>query len=119
MDLVYVNIDGIVEVSEGDPNIVPSATYPIEPHLPIAEIYLKASGDGSVVSDGISYTFQSGIAQGYLLKDVRPFLVNTQGRGADYTYELLDVSSAVPDHKDLLVYHSGTGLWMPSSSPTP
>lgn len=116
IDVLYLDNSGGVALSAGTPAASPTATYPGNTHLPIAELYIKQSGDADVTTFGVGYIYQSGYAQGYLQQDVRPYFginYDVDLTGAQYLYELLDVDEAVatPINNDVLSYDQDSGEW--------
>lgn len=114
IDVIYIDSGGTLGVSTGTPSGVPQPTYPGISHLPVCELYVKVSGSPGVTYHGIGYEYASGIHQGYLHKDVRPFFGQNTALGTvTYLADLLDVSSESPDHLDVLTYDEPSGKWRP------
>lgn len=117
IDVIYVDIDGNLDVSLGTPGASPSPTYPGTLHLPVCEVLVRKTGAPGITLSGIGYYYQSGVAQGFLNKDVRPFLGVNFDTGAflgpQYLYELSDVSTTVssPIDRDILTYDGNDSLW--------
>lgn len=117
LDVLYVTKAGEAGVSQGTPvaSGIPTATYPALDHIPVAEIFIKASGDATITVPGIDYYYASGTCAGYILRDVRPFFGNTDDAadGVEYLADLLDVTSDTPEHLDILTYDDDIAKWKP------
>lgn len=114
IDVIYISSAGVASVYQGTPAASPSPSYPSTTYLPVAEIYIYSGGTPGIITSGVGYTYQSGYAQAFLQRDIRPFLGdNNPEDGVQYLSDLLDVSSQVPLDNESLVYNDNTGLWRP------
>lgn len=87
IDVVYLNTSGSLLVQQGSEAVSPSPTYPTGNVLPVWEVYLRPSS-GSI------YDYDHG-SQGYLYRDIRPFL--SSGSAASGGGEATPLSSALPE----------------------
>lgn len=117
IDIIYIDQNGNVQVSEGTPAAEPAQTWPGGTHLPVAEIWIKPLNAPGITVSGIGYAYMSGYAQGYLYNDIRPYYgVNYDSdiTGAQYLPDLMDVDDDVTTnatHRQVLAYDGPTGEW--------